>query len=230
MHLGTLGHHRAACATAGVLQTRAVPLERMWRRVCREAGGRLRPGVLRELNLGTILPDDERRLECVVDDLPLPRGGQVAVDCTLVSPLRRNGEARPRAHKEEGAALVDSWKTKKHRYRELVGPGSRCQLVFAGMEVGGKWSQEAYDFVATLAAARTRDAPPALQGSTYYSWVRRWTGMLAVAGMKAFADTLLHGHARSTDACNSEAPTLGQLLGDKPHQEAPECSLLPLRG
>ena len=189
----------------------------------------MRPGLLRELNLGSLLPDDNRRLECVVDDLPLPRGGQVAVDCTLVSPLTRNGTARPRAHRKKGAALADSSKRKKARYPELVRPGSRCALVFAGMEVGGRWAQEAYDFVTTLAAARARDAPPALQGSTYYAWVRRWTSMLAVAGMRAFADTQLTGNARSTDACGGEAPLLGELLGEEPHEGAAECSRLPLR-
>ena len=53
--------------------------------------------------------------------------------------------------------------------------------------------------------------------------------MLAVAGMRAFADTLLTGTARSTDACGGEGPTLGQLLGDEPHEGATEASRLPLR-
>ena len=50
--LDTLGDHRAACSTVGVLQTRAVPLERAWARVRREAGGRVRANAyLRNLNL-----------------------------------------------------------------------------------------------------------------------------------------------------------------------------------
>ena len=227
--LDAWGHHRAACGTAGVLQTRAVPLERMWRRVCREAGGRLRPGALKELNLGPVLPNDNRRLECVVDDLPLPRGGQVAVDCTLVSALKRSGEARPRAHREEGAALADSRKRKKARYPELVLPGSRCKLVFAGMEVGGRWAQEAYDFVKLLASAKARDTPGVLQGSTYHAWKRRWVTMLSVAGMRAFADSLLHGTASSTDAVDGAQPTLSELLGEEPHAGQVEASRLPLR-
>ena len=219
--LDTLGHHRAACGEAGVLQSRAVPLERMWRRVCREAGGRLRPGTLRDLNLGGVLPTDDRRLECVVDDLPLPHGGQVAVDCTLVSPLRRNGSARPRAHREAGAALADALKRKRTRYPELTRPGTRCELVCAGMEVGGRWATEAYDLVCLLAMARARDAPTLLRGSTYHAWARRWTGMLAVAGMRAFADSLLTGSARTTDACGGgTGPTLGELLGEEPHEGA----------
>ena len=119
----------------------------MWSRVCREAGGRLRPGLLRETNLKGPTPSDDRRLECVVDNLPLPLGGQVAVDCTLVSPLKRNGETRLRAHYEAGAALTDAYRKKKERYPELVIKETRCKLVFAGMEVGGRWAQETYNFV-----------------------------------------------------------------------------------
>ena len=97
------------------------------------------------------------------------------------------------------------------------------------MKVGDRWAPEAYDFVCKLAAARTRDAPKALQGTTYIAWVTRWTTLPAVAGLRAFADTLLHGNAKSTDVQNSTAPTLGELLGAEPHEGAPEASRLPLR-
>ena len=36
-----LGDHRAACATSGVLASRALPLERVIARVCQEAGARV---------------------------------------------------------------------------------------------------------------------------------------------------------------------------------------------
>ena len=50
--LDWLGDHRAACGTGGVLQTRAVPLERMWARVGREAGARVRThAYLNDLNV-----------------------------------------------------------------------------------------------------------------------------------------------------------------------------------
>ena len=39
--LDPLGDHRAACATSGVLPTRALPLEHALARVCREAGARV---------------------------------------------------------------------------------------------------------------------------------------------------------------------------------------------
>ena len=154
---------------------------------------------------------------------------KVAVDCTLVSALRRNGGARPRAHKEAGAALADSLKRKKDRYPELVIPGTRCKLVFAGMEVAGRWAEEGYNFLSLLAAAKASDAPRTLQGSVYHKWLRRWVAMLSVAGLRAFADTLLTGSACNTEACGGVGPTLGQLLGDEPHEGETEASRLPLR-
>ena len=223
--LDCFGDHRAACAGVGVLQTRAVPLEGMWRRVCREAGGRvLKTGLLRDTNLGGVLPTDNRRLECVADELPLASGVQVAVDCTVVSPLKRNGDPRPRAHYEAGAALADARKRKQSRYPELCRPGARCKLVVAAMEVGGRWSTEAHDFLTELASGRTQDAPRLLQGSAYHHWKRRWAAMLSVTAMKAFANTLLHDTAYGTEVGGGAAPTLGQLLGDEPHLEAPEVS------
>ena len=189
----------------------------MWRRVCKEAGGRLQSGFLRNLDLGNVLPTDDRRLECVVDGLN-HHGAQYAVDTTLVCPLTRKGQARPRAHRENGAAMADARKRKERRYPELV-EGTRCQLVVTAMEVGGRWSAEAYDFLQNLAYTAANDAPPALRGSTYQAWKRRWAAMLSVAGMRAFADTLLHGTAADTAVVAGREPTLGQLLGDEPHEE-----------
>ena len=227
--LDCFGDHRAACGTAGVLQTRAVPLERMWRRVCREAGGRVhRTGFLRDMNFGAVLPTDNRRLECLVDGLPYRHGAQVAVDCTLVSPLKRNGEARPRAHREAGAALVDSVRRKHTRYPELVN-STRCSLVVAGMEVGGRWGQEAVDFLKALAEGKANEALAQLRGSTYAAWLRRWKQKLAVAGMRAFVETLLHDTAWTAEVGEGDTPTLGQLLGQEAHQGPPECSRLGLR-
>ena len=53
--------------------------------------------------------------------------------------------------------------------------------------------------------------------------------MVSVADMRAFADTLLHGTAADTAVVAGRGPTLGQLLGDEPHEEAPEVSRMPVR-
>ena len=82
---GGLGHHRSACPVAGVLGRRGFPLENVAARICREAGGRVRMNVfVRDLDLPEINNLDERRLEVVVDGLPLFRGAQLAIDTTLV--------------------------------------------------------------------------------------------------------------------------------------------------
>ena len=61
--LDSCGHHRAACAQAGVLGRRGWAWESVVARVCREAGGRVTTNVmLRDLDMA--LPDvaDGRRL------------------------------------------------------------------------------------------------------------------------------------------------------------------------
>ena len=68
--MDALGDHRAACSTVGVLAARAVPLERAWARVGREAGGRVKTNVyLKNLNLLEARVRDDRRLEVVVSGL-----------------------------------------------------------------------------------------------------------------------------------------------------------------
>ena len=74
--------------------------------MCREAGARVAWYVsLRDMNLDEPITD-ERRIEVVANGLPLWHGAQVAVDTTLVSPLRRDGSARARAAVEPGRALT----------------------------------------------------------------------------------------------------------------------------
>ena len=63
-------------------------------RTCREAGGRVNTHILvRDLDLDLEDPGDAR-MEVVVHGLPLQGGSQLAVDTTLVSPLRGDGSAR----------------------------------------------------------------------------------------------------------------------------------------
>ena len=92
MPLDSRGHHRAACAVAGVLGRRGFALESAAARVCREAGARVSLDV-RVQDMDLARPDalDNRRLEVVADGLPLFQGAQLAVDTTAVSVLRRDG-------------------------------------------------------------------------------------------------------------------------------------------
>ena len=54
-------------------------------RICHEAGGRVATNLLvKELDLVGVPAADGRRLEVVVDGLPLHAGVQLAIDTTLV--------------------------------------------------------------------------------------------------------------------------------------------------
>ena len=78
--LDQFGHHRAACARAGILGKRGFALESVIARVCRKAGGRVTTNVLfRELDFGLMNEADGRRLEVVADGFPLFGGAQLAV-------------------------------------------------------------------------------------------------------------------------------------------------------
>ena len=98
--------------------------------------------------------EDGRRLEVVVDGLPLFGGGQIAVDTTMVGALHGNGFPRREAADRDGVALTAARKRKDDRYPELVGARSRTRLVVLASEVGGRWSVEASPFVSRHGRAR----------------------------------------------------------------------------
>ena len=95
------GHHRAACPRAGVWSRRGIAVESAAARICREAGGRVRTNAfVEDLDVPGANLGDGRRLEVVVDGLPLFGGVQLAVDTTLVCAL--HGDGRPRRGAAEG--------------------------------------------------------------------------------------------------------------------------------
>ena len=140
---------------------------------------------------------------------------QMVVDCTLVSPLTRKGTARPRAHWQDGAALLDARKKKAATYPEFL-CSERCCLVTAGMEVGGRWEEDAYNFLVKLALAKGQEASRAMRGAATNSWLRRWASLLSKPGMDSLACTLVHGTAESSDLWNGPAPPLGAVLCSTP--------------
>ena len=84
-------------------------LETAAARVCREAAG---PRVdechdeeILDLAVVNHHDFDARRLEVVADGLQLSGGAQLAIETTLVSPLHRDGCARPGAARLSGAAM-----------------------------------------------------------------------------------------------------------------------------
>ena len=133
-------------------------LESVAARICREGGGRVTTNVLvRDLDLA--LPGavaDGRRLEVVVDGLPLFGGAQLAVDTTLVCALRSDGRPTTRAAVEDGAKVTRARRRKETTFPELVGRHARARLVVLGVEVGGRFSTETESFLSQLARAKAR--------------------------------------------------------------------------
>ena len=192
--LDVLGHHRAGCAEAGVLGRRGCALESAAARVCREAGAMVTTNVLvRDLDLLPMDHVDARRLEVVADGLPL--GAQVAVDTTLVSPLRRDGTPHAQCAREDGAALRLARRRKERAYPELSGERGRARLVVLACEVGGRWSSETQSFLGELTKAKTRHVPHNLRTSAKLAWMWRWCTILACASARALAQSLLERRA-----------------------------------
>ena len=105
-------------------------------RICREAGARVRTNVMvRDLDLGAFNRLDGRRLEIIADGFPLWRGAQLAVDTTLVSPIKADGTARRHAARRNGIALEAARRAKERKYPKLAGRGGRARLVVVGAEV-----------------------------------------------------------------------------------------------
>ena len=108
-------------------------------RICREAGVRVvANAMLREFDLAVPNPRDQRRLEILVDGLPLFGGAQLAVETTLVSLLHCDGSPHPRAANEDGAVLAAARRLKERTYPELVGPRRRARVVVLAGEIGGR--------------------------------------------------------------------------------------------
>ena len=180
--LDMFGHHRAraACPEAGVLGKRGFPLERAAAQVCREAGARVSTNMfVRDMDLAAFNALDGRRLEIVADGLSLWQGAQLAIDTTMVSPLRRDGTARPRVANHNSAALDVARRRKEATYPELSGEGGRARLVVLAAEVGGRWNTETAQLLTALANARAQEVPLLLQGRAEAAWVRRWSALLA---------------------------------------------------
>ena len=211
--LDPLGDHRTACATSGVLATRALPLEHAVARVCREAGARVARHVkLADMNLDVPVAD-ERRIEVVANGLPLWHGSQLALDATIVSPLTRRGEAHPRADVQPGCAVAAAARRKRCQTYPELGRARRCRLVVVGIETGGRFGTEAVQLLRLLARHRADSVPAHLRPAAITSWVARWSGLLAVAAQRAYAATLLE-LPPAAELGEGPMPDLHEVLAD----------------
>ena len=161
---------------------------------------------MRELNLD-VPATDGRRIEVVANALPLWRGAQIAVDTTLVSPVQRDGRARP-------ALALQQAKTRKLRTYPELQPGGhgRCRLVVFGLEVGGRFDSQALALLRRLARARARDRAPWAREAAGAALTRRWTALAALAALRAHAQSLLELPVRPCDASDGAELPLGELL------------------
>ena len=136
-------------------------------------------------------PSRMRRLDFLVDGLPLYGGAQLAIDTTLVSPIRGDGTARPGTANIDGIILAQARRRKERTYPELVGRRSRARLVVLAGEVGGRWSEETQTFLRILARAKARSEPPTLRKRAEQAWRMRWAATLACSAARAFAASIL---------------------------------------
>ena len=151
-----------------------------WRaqqRICIDPGCRVTTNVMvRDTDLEVPNAADARRLEVVVDGLPLFGGVQLAVDTALVwcALFMRTVRAR-----SDGVALVAARRRKKATYPELVGRRGRARLVVLVMEVGGRWSPETQSFVSLVASAKGRRESPLMRRHVEQAWRFRWGALLS---------------------------------------------------
>ena len=179
--------------------------------IFREAGARVRTNVMvRDLDLGAFNRLDGRRLEIIADGLPLWREAQLAVDTTLVSPIKADGTARRHAARRNGIALEAARKAKERKYPELAGRGGRARLVVVGAEVGGRFSSETPQFLRGLVSAKVRGVPPPLKVKAAAAWMRRWSSVLGGVVANSFALSLL---GRVPPGADGEVPSLSDVLG-----------------
>ena len=125
-------------------------------RICREAGSRVHTNMMvRDMDVQAPLADS-RRLEVIVDGLPVRGGAQVPHGLHF-APRRRGAADR------NGVALQIARRRKEITYPEFFEPGRRAHLVVVAIEVGGRWSEETRGFLSALAIARARREIPLMR-------------------------------------------------------------------
>ncbi len=184
------GDHPASCPRSGLLKLRSRPIEKVWVRVLREGGARVRENLmLRDAGI-QVDPADRRAIEIVVTGLPIEHGIPVAVDATMVSPLHADGTPHRQAAERPGVALQRGRHDKETTYPELLG-SSQLRLLTAGAETGGRLSHEAVRLLGELAAHKAASEPQALRAAAARAWRARWITMVSFVCQDALAATLV---------------------------------------
>ena len=134
-------------------------------------------------------------------------------DATLRSPLKGNGEAHPRAAAEDGAVLVRAERDKETKYWD-VHASSLAELVVLACEVGGRFNEQAANWVRYLAKQKAAGQHPLLKRSVQLAYSDRWWELLGMAAQDALAASLLNplGRKLVVDDRNPTKPELADLL------------------
>ena len=80
-----------------------------------------------------------------------------------------------------------------------------------GFEVGGRWSEEGFNFLRMLAHYKAQSVPRLLRRSTALLFFQRWTGLMACAVQRAYAASLLGKPLAGTANVNGEPVPVGDL-------------------
>ena len=171
------------------------PLECAAAQVCREAGARVTTNVfIRDLDLAKFRGLDGRRIEFIADGLTLFQGAALAIDTTMVSPLRRDGTTRRGAARRPGVASDQARRTKEATYPNWQGMKAERGLSF--------WPGETAEFLRCLAKAKAGTAPVLMQNRVKAAWLRRWSCILACSAARAFALSLFERRPRPSTGVN----------------------------
>ena len=69
----------------------------------------------------------------------------------------------------------------RREFTQLTDEGGRARLVVFAAEVGGRWSNDASQFVRSLAWAKAQSAPESTHTQVAHAWNRRWRNFFCTA-------------------------------------------------
>ena len=173
--LDVFGDHLNSCTRTGRPQRRALPFERAWIQVFREAGLNVQPKPLVR-NLGLVpspAASDSRQLDFVASGSDLCGGLPLGCDPTLMSVLDCRGVPL------DGDVFEQARQRKNDTYRE-VRESSRVALIVLAL-TGGRFSEESAQVVRSLVRQKGAAAPPLMRGSIRQAFSQRWWQILSCA-------------------------------------------------
>ena len=217
--LDSCGFHRSACTRTGRIHGRHAAALAPWRQVLSEAGYKVRTErMLRDSHL-QVEQGDQRRMDLVAaPGARAPgafRGLPLFCDVTVVSPHTQAGLARGSSANTNGAILRTAANRKRGTYSDISDSGV-ARLVVLGCEVYGRWCEDAILLVRQLAAAKAREAPPALRASARQAWSCRWWSLASVGVQRAIGEALLRegGVDLLSSPPPAGEPSLIDVVGD----------------